>query len=120
MKEFLLLIRTEGDCTDQMSPELYRAHFQKVVDYIDHLKAAGKLISAQPLAMNGSIMQGKGAHFKDGPFIESKEVIAGYFLFRAVDFEEARAIARTHPILEDDPTARIELREIKREIGIND
>jgi hypothetical protein len=120
MKEFLLLIRTEGDCAEQMSPELYKTHFQKVVDYIDNLRASGKLISAQPLAMDGAILQGKGSSFKDGPFVETKEVIAGYFLFKAADFGEAREIARAHPILEDDPNARIELREIKREKGIND
>ncbi|MDP4245349.1 MAG: YciI family protein [Bacteroidota bacterium] len=119
MKEVLLLIRTAGDCADEMSPELYQAHFKKVVDYIDNLSAAGKLISAQPLAMKGSILQGKGASFKDGPFVETKEVIAGYFLLRAADFAEARDMAMAHPILEDDPVARIELREIKRETGIN-
>lgn len=119
MKEFLLLIRSEGDCTEKMSPEVHKSHFQKVVNYIDNLRTTGKLISAQPLTMNGSIMQGKGSAFKDGPFIETKEVIAGYFLFRANTYEEAKEIAKAHPILEDAPESRIELREIKREEGIN-
>jgi len=119
MKEFLLLIRSEGDCSEKMAPDVHKVHFQKVVQYIDNLKTAGKLISAQPLTMSGSIMQGKGATFKDGPFIETKEVIAGYFLFRANSYEEAKEIAKAHPILEDEPTTRIELREIKMEEGIN-
>ena len=93
MKEFLLLIRTEGDCAERMSPELHKIHFQKVVNYIDNLRTSGNLISAQPLTMCGSIIQGKANTFKDGPFIESKEVIAGYFLFRASDFEEALEIS---------------------------
>jgi hypothetical protein len=119
MKEFLLLIRSEGDCAEKMSPELHKVHFQKVVNYISDLSNKGLLISAQPLTMFGSILQGKGNAFKDGPFIESKEVIAGYFLFRANDFEEAKKIAKAHPLLEDEPTSRIELREIKIEEGIN-
>ena len=119
MQEFLLLIRSEGDCIENMSPELHRLHFQKMVDYIDNLRKTGRLISAQPLTMTGSILQGKGAAFKDGPFNETKEVIAGYFLFKANDYEEAKEIARAHPVLEDDPGSRLELRPIKIEEGIN-
>jgi hypothetical protein len=119
MKEFLLLMRTQGDCSETMSPEFHRAHLQKMIDYIGNLESAGKLIGAQPLSMNGAMLQGKGTTYKDGPFIESKEVIVGYFVFRAKDMEEASAIAREHPLLEDDPTARIEVREIKKEAGIN-
>ena len=115
----MLLIRTEGDCSETMSPELHQVHLRKVLDYINRLKSAGLLISAQPLTMQGSIMQGVGAAFKDGAFAETKEVIAGYYVFKAKDVKEAREIAMTHPILEDEPTARVELREVKMEVGIN-
>lgn len=119
MNEFMLLIRTEGDCTERMTAEQYEVHFKKMVSYIDNLRTSGKLVSAQPLTMHGAIFQGKGSSFKDGPFTESKEVIAGYFLFKAGSYAEAREVALAHPLLEDDPAARIELREIKMEEGIN-
>ncbi len=119
MQDFLLLIRSEGDCAEKMAPELHRTHLQKVIRFIDNLKTQGRLISAQPLTMTGSILQGNGNTFKDGPFIESKEVIAGYFLFRAKDFDEAKEIAKAHPLLEDTDYSRIELRQIKYEEGIN-
>lgn len=119
MKEFMLLIRSEGDCVEKMTPEVHRVHFKKVVDYINRLKSEGRLISAQPLTMTGSILQGAGAAFKDGPFAETKEVIAGYYLFKAENMEEAGEIAKAHPILVDAPSSRIELREIKMEEGIN-
>jgi hypothetical protein len=119
MQEFMLLIRSEGDCAEKMSPELHEVHLKKVISYIDNLKTQGRLISAQPLTMTGSIFQGKSGIIKDGPFIESKEVIAGYFLFRAKNFDEAKEIAKSHPLLEDTDYSRIELREIKHEEGIN-
>lgn len=119
MKEFLLLIRTDGDCAEQMSPEMHEQHLKKVINYIDNLKMQGRLLGAQPLTMEGSIIQGKVGAFKDGPFIESKEVIAGYFLFRATDLDEAKDIAKAHPLFEDTDDSRIEVREIKREKGIN-
>jgi len=55
----------------------------------------------------------------DGPFAESKEVIAGYFLIEAKDLNEARQIAENNPIFESTSTARIEVRPIKILEGIN-
>ena len=119
MQEFLLLIRSEGECADHMTQEQHQAHFNRVVSYINDLRTSGKLISAQPLTMRGSMLQRKGGSIKDGPFIESKEVIGGYFLFTASNYDEAMEIARAHPLLSDDETSRLELREIKMEEGIN-
>ena len=119
MQEFMLLIRSEGDCAAKMSPEFHQVHLKKVISYIENLRSQGRLISAQPLTMTGSILQGSKSAFKDGPFIESKEVIAGYYLFRAKDLNEAKEIAKAHPLLTDDETSRIEVREIKHEEGIN-
>jgi hypothetical protein len=41
---------------------------------------------------------------KDGPFNESKEVIAGYFHIVAKDVQEAVQIAKGNPIFKDIPT----------------
>src|SRR5215831_12290936 len=113
MKEFMLLIRSEGDCAERMTTEQHHAHLKRVINYIDNLKNEGRFIGAQPLTMNGSIIQGKPGAFKDGPFIETKEVIAGYFLFLANDLEEAKKIAKAHPLFTDTDDSRIEVREIK-------
>ena len=117
MKEFLLLIRTEGDYCADMSAELYQQHIDKVGNYIRNLKQLGKLIGAQPLSMNGEMVQGRKGIFKDGPFIETKELIVGYFHILANDLEEAKEIAKANPIFEDTD-ARIEVREIKKEDGL--
>src|SRR5579872_5939060 len=119
MKEFMLLIRTEGDYCAGMAPEVYQHHIRKVGEYIDKLTKEGKLKGAQPLSMEGSILQGRKGVFKDGPFIESKELIVGYFHILAKDMEEAKELARANPIFEDTDSARIEIRMIKHEDGIN-
>src|SRR5689334_5192197 len=118
MKEFLLLIRSEGDYCAEMSSEQYQQHIEKVGNYINGLKQKGRLLSAQPLSMSGQIVQGKKGAFKDGPFVETKEIIVGYFLVLAKDLEEAKEIAKANPVFEDTD-ARIEVREIKKEEGIN-
>ncbi|MEO3811814.1 YciI family protein [Sphaerisporangium sp. B11E5] len=36
--------------------------------------------------------------FSDGPFVESKEVVAGFSLIECASREEAAEAARTHPV----------------------
>jgi hypothetical protein len=119
MKEFILLIRTQGDHLATLSPEQQQQHLTKVMDYMGGLMKSGKLSSAQPLEMEGNIISGTSGKLKDGPFNETKEVIAGYFLIRANSLDEAIQIAKQNPVLEDGTGARIEVRPIKVMEGIN-
>jgi len=117
MKEFMLLIRTEGDYCAEMLPENYQEHIRKVGNYIAKLVQEGRLKGAQPLEMEGTMIHGNKGVFKDGPFIESKEMIVGYFHILAKDLSEAIEIAKANPIFQDTE-ARIEVRAIKHEPGI--
>ncbi len=119
MKEFMLLVRTEGDHLDALSPEQQQQHLQKVMEYMGGLMKSGKLKSAQPLAMEGMLISGSKGKLKDGPYNETKEVIAGYFLIEAKDLAEAVQIAKANPVFEDGTNARIEVRPIKVMEGIN-
>lgn len=120
MTEFMLLIRSEGDHLLTLPQEEQEKHLQKVMAYIEGIMKAGKLKSAQPLEMEGAIISGAKGKLKDGPFNESKEVIAGYFHILAKDLNEAIEIAKANPIFESAATARIEVRPIKVIEGIND
>jgi hypothetical protein len=42
----------------------------------------------------------KGGLVTDGPFLESKEVIAGFFVVEAVDMDQAVAVGRLLPIMD--------------------
>jgi hypothetical protein len=119
MKEFMLLIRTQGDHLSALSPEQQQQHLQKVMAYMGGLMKSGKLKSAQPLEMEGTLISGTKGKLKDGPYNESKEVIAGYFLIEAKDLAEAIQIAHENPVFEDGTNARIEVRPIKVMEGIN-
>ena|SRR5687767_4493177 len=119
MKEFMLLIRTEGDHLQALSPEQQQQHLQKVMAYMGGLMQSGKLKSAQPLEMEGVMVSGTKGKLKDGPFNETKEVIAGYFLIEAKDMAEAVQIAKENPVFEDGSVVQIEVRPIKVMEGIN-
>ncbi len=118
MKEFMLFIRTEGDHLSALSPEEQHQHVQKIGDYIGKLMKEGKLKGAQPLEMDGKVVQGTQGVVKDGPFNETKEVIAGYFHILAKNLDEAVEIAKANPMFEDTD-GKIEVRPVKTMEGIN-
>ena len=89
MKEFMLIIRTQGDHLEALPAEQKQQHLDKVMNYLGDLMKSQKLNSAQPLEMEGTIISGTTGKFKDGPLNETKEVIAGYFLVKANSLEEA-------------------------------
>ena len=108
MKDFLLLIRTEGDVWTSLSPKQLQDHIENGTAYIGKLMKEGKLKIAAPVDKGSRIVSDQNGIMKDGPFNETKEVIAGYFHIVAKDIHEAVDIAKANPIFRDIPT-RIEV-----------
>ena len=113
MKEFMLLIRNEIDHQASWSPEKSEQFLKKCEVYINDLKKAGKLVSAQPMVREGRMVSGRKDAWKEGPFNEAKEVIVGYYHILAEDMNDAIAIAKGNPEFEFGATARVEVRPIK-------
>jgi hypothetical protein len=61
------------------------------------------------LAPEGKVLSGRKA-ITDGPFAESKEAVAGYWIIQAESLEEAVEIAQGDPLLDYGHT--VELRPI--------
>ena len=53
MKEFMLLIRNEGDSESKLSPTVRQEFLKNCENYIYNLKTNKKLIAAQPLLEKG-------------------------------------------------------------------
>jgi hypothetical protein len=87
-------------------------HIEHGTAYIGNLIKEGTIKSAQPLDKGGRIVTESNGIIKDGPFNESKEVIAGYFHIVAKDMDEAITIAKANPIFQDIPT-KIEVHPMK-------
>lgn len=113
MKEFMLLIRNQGDHKAGFSAEQHQEFLNKCGVYITDLKKNGKLIGAQPLVREGIMVSGTKGAWKDGPYNETKEIIVGYYHILANDIDEAIEIAKGNPEFEYSDTARIEVRPIK-------
>lgn len=78
--------------------------------WISGLAESGKLSGAQPLAPEGRVLRGTAKKLTDGPFMEGKEVLGGYVLLKANDYDEAVKISEGCPIL-DDENGTVEIRE---------
>jgi hypothetical protein len=74
-------------------PEDLRVHDQ----YAQELEAAGCVVAAfalQPVATATSI---RGDVVTDGPFVDAKEVVAGFYVIDAPDLDAALKIAGRNP-----------------------
>ena len=117
MKDYLLILKTEGSVWTDLSPEQLQKHIEHGGAYIGNLIKDGILKSANPVDKGSRIITGSGGMLKDGPFNESKEVVAGYFHIVAKDMDEAVAIAKAKPIFNDIPT-KIEVHPMMAVQGI--
>jgi hypothetical protein len=74
MKEFLLLIRTEGDVWTSLPPKQLQEHIEKGTSYIGNLIMEGRLKSAAPLDKGRRIVADSNGVRTDGRFNETIEV----------------------------------------------
>jgi len=97
--EYLLLIRGT-DWDKSLSPEQLQGVMSRFSQWCDKLGRDGKLKGAQPLEDRGKVVTGKnGQTVSDGPFVESKEAVGGYFLLMVSGEDEAVQIAQACPLL---------------------
>ncbi len=79
-------------------PEEFRAHIQFMKDLNKELRAAGELVSGEGLTppAQARIVQARAdgtPEVTDGPFAESKEFLAGFWIVDVENAERAYAIA---------------------------
>ena len=85
--EYLLLIRGT-DWHQRLAPDEIRQKIARFMDWVDRVRKEGKIKSDRPLVHEGKIVLGRNMVI-DGPFNESKEAIAGFFVIQTRDLEEA-------------------------------
>jgi hypothetical protein len=98
---YLLIFReTSLERYEAMSTDERRQAMHAWNDWCDALAAQGKLQGGNTLDSTGRVVsRARGTRAVDGPFTETKELIAGYFLLAAASLDEATAIAEQCPFL---------------------
>ncbi len=104
----MLLLFDQKDAYEDMSAE----DMQKEIEM--HMKWIGELgdqfDSGEALQPDSRSITGGDKVVTDGPFIESKELIGGFYILNANTMEEAVELAKGCPVLELG--GRIEVREV--------
>ncbi|MBV7328132.1 transcription initiation protein [Chloroflexi bacterium TSY] len=96
-KKYLIIIR--GAAPKSKSPEQMQ---QALLAYKNWIAQLGeKYIDGQRLEEHGVFVKNKCTIMTDGPFLESKEIIAGYIIVEANNLEEAIHIAKECPLIDD-------------------
>ena len=81
---------------DQWTPDEVKAHIQFMRDFAARLESTGEFVDAQALAPEGVWVRYGGekrAPVTDGPFSETKELIAGWMAIDVDSYERAIELA---------------------------
>ena len=116
----MVMIKGSGADEDKITPandERTRKMFEAMGAYNEELVNAGIMLDGQGLTPSAKgaqvVFQGGTTSVVDGPFTESKELIAGYWIWQVNSLEEAVEWAKRCP---SDPsmglTETLEIRQI--------
>ena len=105
ISEYLLIFRNTGWHKD-LSAEEIQHQMGRFTAWFEQLNREGKFQSGAPLAHKGKILS-SSAIITDGPFAESKEAVAGFFIIRAESLEQAVEIASGCPGLNIGQTVEV-------------
>ncbi len=107
MAKYLLIYRDSAEPQTPPSPEEAQAFLAMWGEWYQKCGAA-ILDGGDGLHPTGRVLK-PGGIVTDGPYVEAKEVIGGYSVVQAEDYEGAVALARECPIAKMGAT--IEIRE---------
>jgi hypothetical protein len=98
---YLLIFRDKTpDVYRQLSPDQRQELLDQWNAWYDGLAVQGKVQHGHPLQSTGRVVSGaRGERVVDGPYLESKEAVGGYFMLTVDSLDEATEIAQRCPSL---------------------
>lgn len=110
--QYLLLLHSDPGYWSSRSPDQRAAILEDHNKLIEELKAGGKFLGAEPLVRDAittvRVRDGR-SDVVDGPFAETKDLLAGFYFVDVADLDEALAVAARIP---DARVGGVEIRPI--------
>lgn len=104
MARFLFLLHERPDASEGISPEEMQRIVERYGAWRDEIARRGPAVVGEKLAdgEGRTLRRGDGDAVRviDGPYSETKEVVAGFFAIEAADYDEAVALAESCPHLD--------------------
>jgi hypothetical protein len=111
--KYALLIYNDSTLLDALPPPEFDATMRGCLEHADELRDEGRLLDSQMLAAPKAAKSVRVRNGKrtilDGPFTETKEMLAGFNLIEAENMDEALRIAEQFPWVR---TGCVEVREV--------
>lgn len=98
MKKYMLILFEGDHVYTELSPEDLQQEIMAHGKWIEEL--GDRFLGGEALEEPSKIIRGKEKVVTDGPYIESKELVGGYYLIAAKDLEEATEISKGCPVLQ--------------------
>jgi hypothetical protein len=115
--EYALLIYTDESEAAGIPPEVVEQHAEAFGAYVRELMERGVLRGGaplQPTAVSTTVKVRDGKTLTtDGPFVETKEALAGFYLLDCADLDEAIELAAKIPVA---TVGAIEVRPVWQEM----
>ena len=111
MPQYLLLLYDDPSGWQKLKPEEREKAMGQYRAWGEKAQRAGFCVRGSKLTFDpGKVIRGPKARVTDGPYSETKEVLGGYYLIEAANYDEAVQRSLDHPHLQH---GTIELREIE-------
>jgi hypothetical protein len=99
--QYLLLVYTDPALMEKVPEERFATEMRQCLQHADEMQRQGTLKAFQqleaPTAAKSVRVRGGRTTVLDGPFAETKEVLAGFNLVEAASLEEAVRMAQEFP-----------------------
>ena len=94
------------------SPEVMQSRMQKWFVWVEQLRKDGTYVAGEPLHEGGRKVTGPGKVVTDGPFTEAKDIIGGFIIVNANNYNEAVVMAKDYPDYNNGGT--VEIRQVMK------
>jgi hypothetical protein len=95
MPQYAVLLFSEAPADAADLTEEEKAAHERHID--DVARLGGRMVAAFALEPSTTATGIRGDALTDGPFLDAKEVVAGFYVLDAPDLDTALAIARLNP-----------------------
>ncbi|MEV6281136.1 YciI family protein [Kribbella sp. NPDC051770] len=102
MAQYMFMLFDSEEWYDQVTPEEWQSQMKLHNEFAAAVEAAGASIvggaALLPSSTASTVKKGEGEPLvTDGPFIETKEALGGFYLVDAKDLDQALALAKLVP-----------------------
>jgi hypothetical protein len=98
MAQYAILIYAQDS---DHAPDATAEDTEECDRHSDELAESGSMVMAYALTPRDMATSIRRDVITDGPFVDSKEVVAGFYVIEAPDLDAALAIASTNPVVAD-------------------